>query len=243
MLTRRNFLKLGGIAAGALGAGYSTGKLVYPGLGSRFSVHGFIPADELYIKRLALLFRKKIRSSTPALVYGDSRIGSMLRGYDNSAIEPVYSRKGSVIYLLQRQDQSFSPDLVISDNKTPVYIPEDDFSYSFFQLRNDMKKLRASYIFTAEYKEESLFNSLFSPSKNIIIENEKGTAEVLKASAGFKDIAVDGAIGKTHITLSDGIVKVSQSCCRNKICEHTLLSGPQDFIACAPNKIIIRYGS
>jgi len=243
MITRRNFLKLTGISAAALGGGYSTGKLFTAGSGYRFSVHGFLPADEQYIKRLVTLFRKKIKSSTEADIYGDSRIKHSLMGFDNAVFSSSYSRKGSIVYRIQRLNESFQPDIIISDDENRVYIPEEDFSYSFLQLRNDMKKLKAFYLFTAEYKEGNLFESLFPKEKKIMIENENGIAEILKAGMSYTDIPVEGSIGKTHVSLSEGIARVTSSCCRNKICMHTILSDPQGMIACAPNKIIIRFES
>ncbi len=243
MITRRNFLKLSGISAAALGGGYSAGKLFTAGSGYRFSVHSFLPPDEKYIKRLVALFRKKVKSCTEADICGDSRIRHSIIGFDNEAVASYYSRKGSIVYRVQRLNHPFQSDLVISDDKNPVYIPEEDFSYSFLQLRNDMKNLKASYLFTAEYKEENLFDSLIHREKKIIIENEKGITGVLKAGKSYRDIPIDGAIGKTHVSYSEGIARVNSSCCRNKICEHTILSDQQGIIACAPNKIIIRFES
>ncbi len=243
MLTRRDFLKLGGLSAAALGAGYATGKLVTNHSSSRFAVHAFLPADDAYIKRLIVLFRKKIRSSSKAGIFAESRIKTLLQSYDNEAMNEGFSNQGVVVYRVRQLENNFVSDLVISDDKNPLYVPEDDFSYPFLQLRNDMKLRQAAYLFIAEYKEVSVWDDLFNTEKRIVITNEKGVTEVLKAGSSFKNITVDGAIGKTGIELSNGIVRVTRSCCRNRICEHTLLSSPQGMIACAPNKIIIRFES
>lgn len=243
MITRRNFFKLAGISAAALGAGYSTGKLVSAQPGWRFSVHGFLPNDEQLMKRLAALFRKKVKSSSQAMYYGSPRIKQLLQNSDKAGVTSGFGRKGTIIYHVQNVDHQLSSDLIISDDKNPLYSLEDDFSNSFLQLRNDIKKIPASYYFSAEYKEEGLLNNLLTPSANIIIENEKGTAEVLKAGSNYSDIVVEGAVGKTHVAMSGGIARVTRSCCKNRICEHTILSGPQQIIACAPNKIIIRHES
>ena len=241
MISRRNFLKLSGLSAAALGAGYSTGKLIGNNKTDYFSVHGFIPADEKIISSLIASFKRKVKSSTVPFIDADEKIKRIVHSADKSNGSNLFSNKGRIEYRIHKINENLDSDIIISDNKSSVYSPEDDFNVSFADIRNRMKNRKAEYLFTAEYKEENIFPALFADEKKIIVENERGVSEKISLTKDFKNIQVKGAIGETELSVKNGIIKVNSSCCRNKICTHTFISQPGQIIACAPNKILIHF--
>ena len=55
------------------------------------------------------------------------------------------------------------------------------------------------------------------------------------------ELAVKGPLGETHIHIHDGSVRVSDSPCEEKICMAAgAISSPGSFIACLPNRVLIR---
>lgn len=75
----------------------------------------------------------------------------------------------------------------------------------------------------------------------VVIESAKGREEVLVTPRGRREIVVEGPLGKTIIVLRDGKVFVATSPCPDKVC---IAMGkiPDDtsFIACIPNRVVIR---
>ena len=78
MISRRNFLKIAGLTSVALGAGFSTGKLVGNSKSVYYALHGFIPADEQVIGTLVTAFKNKVKSNSEAVVISDSKIGEII---------------------------------------------------------------------------------------------------------------------------------------------------------------------
>ena len=55
------------------------------------------------------------------------------------------------------------------------------------------------------------------------------------------EVEVPGPLGQTHVHIHDGIVYVSESPCRQKICIATgEISAAGSFIACLPNRVLVR---
>ena len=80
-----------------------------------------------------------------------------------------------------------------------------------------------------------------SNQKEILVENEYGTVDKIPLDSNYKSIIVDGPQGKTEIEINNGLVKVTKSTCRHKLCEKSqYASNVGDVIACAPNKVLIR---
>jgi hypothetical protein len=83
---------------------------------------------------------------------------------------------------------------------------------------------------------------LFSSNqKEIVIENKNGVFDKIPLNSIYKNIIVDGPQGETEIEINNGLVKVTKSTCKHKLCEKSqYAANVGDVIACAPNKVLIR---
>ena len=240
MISRRNFLKLAGLSTLALGSGYLTGKLTQTSKPVYYLIHGFIPEDEQLARKILAAFKNKVKSNSEALTLSDSKFGEVITRLDREFYNSNYNSKGKIIYSLSRLGKTIDADIIISDNNNTV-LSLDDFNSSLFNLRNELRGRKADYILTAEYREEDFLSSLFkSTEKEVVIENEKGTAEKISSTKNYKNILVSGTQGKTEIEINNGIVRVLSSACRHEICKQTIARKAGDFIACAPNKVLIK---
>ncbi len=82
MISRRNFLKIAGLSTVAVGAGFTTGKLIGNKKSVYYAVHGFIPADERIISNLVFAFKNKVKSNSHPVVVADSKISKVINGFD-----------------------------------------------------------------------------------------------------------------------------------------------------------------
>ena len=238
MISRRNFLKLAGLSTLAVGAGYTTGKLTGNSRSVYYSIHGFIPEDELVINNLVTAFRQKIKSNSKPIIIADSKFGEMITKTDLQLRNSNFQNNGTIIYRLKRLTKKVDADLIVSDANNPIY-SLDDFNFTILNLRNNLKGRSADYLFTAEYNEVDILSSIFgSNKKEVVIENEKGLVEKFSLDKNFENILVDGPQGKTGIKIKNGFVRVHSSTCRHKICKQTFAQEVGNIIACAPNKIL-----
>lgn len=240
MLSRRNFLKLAGLSSFAVAAGYTTGKLSNVKNTEYFVIHGFIPADENVMLNLVSSFRNKIKSNAEPIIISDNKIGEVInRSYLQSS-NGSHSNFGKVIYRIKRLNEKVDSDIIISDGANSVYAL-DDFNISLFELRRNIKEKKADLLFTAEFRNENLFSSLLNSNKKmIVIENEKGIVDRVPFDKNYKNILIDGAQGKTGLSIENGIAKVHSSSCKNGICKHSIATEVGNIIACAPNKVLIK---
>lgn len=240
MISRRNFFKIAGLSTVALGAGITSGKLNNNSKSIYYSVHGFIPADEQILSKIISSFRNKVKSNSDPVLMADSNLSPIINKIDLSSRKENFSNKGIVTYRIKRLQDEVDSDLIFSDSNNSVF-SIDDLNFALFNLRNEIKNRKAEYLFTAEYKESDFFSSLLnSGKKELLIENEKGLVDRISLAKNYKNISVDGLIAKTGLTLSDGIVRVHSSSCKNGICKHSVAAAEGDVIACAPNKLLVR---
>ncbi len=240
MISRRNFFKIAGLSTVALGAGITTGKLSNNSKINYYSIHGFIPADEQILSKIISSFRNKVKSNSDPVLIADSNFNAVINKLDLSSRKENFSNKGIVTYRIKKLKDEVDSDLIFSDSNNSVY-SIDELNFALFNLRNEIKNRKAEYLFTAEYKESDFFSTLLhSGKKELLIENEKGLVDKISLEKNFKNISVDGVIGKTGLTLHDGIVRVHSSSCKNGICKHSLAAAEGDVIACAPNKLLVR---
>ncbi len=240
MLSRRNFLKLAGLSSFAIAAGYTTGKLSNVKNTEYFVIHGFIPADENVIINLVSSFRNKIKSSAEPVIISDNKIGEIINHNYLQSHNNSYSNYGRVVYRIKRLNEKVDSDIIISDGANSVYAL-DDFNISLFELRRKIREKKADLLFTAEFRNENLISSLLnSNKKTIVIENEKGIVDRVPFDKNYKNILIDGAQGKTGLSIENGIAKVHSSSCKNGICKHSVATDVGNIIACAPNKVLIK---
>ncbi|MCS7054357.1 MAG: NusG domain II-containing protein [Ignavibacterium sp.] len=240
MLSRRNFLKLAGLGSIAITAGYTAGKIFNTKNSESFIVHGFIPADENVILNLVSSFRNKIKSNAEPIIFSDNKIGEVINRIHSQAQNSSYQKSGKIIYRIKRLNEKINSDIIVSDASNSVY-SLDDFNFSLFELRRNIKEIKADLLFTAEFRNDNLISSLLNSSKKEIqIENEKGIVDRISLDKNYKNIFIDGALGKTGLSIENGIAKVHSSSCRNGICKHSILTEVGNIIACAPNKVLIK---
>lgn len=240
MISRRNFLKVAGLSTIALGAGYTTEKLIGKSISVYYAVHGFIPADEQVINNLVTAFKNKVRSNTLPVVITDSKIGEVINKFDFKTRKDDFSNNGTITYRIKRLDNQVDSDIIVSDVNNSIY-SLDDFNTALDNIRNNIKNKKAEYFFTAEYNESDFLSSIFkSNKKEVVIENEKGLVDRILLDKDYKNIFIDGPQGKTGLKIENGIAQVHTSTCRHGICKHTIASGVGTIIACAPNKVLIK---
>jgi hypothetical protein len=237
MIARRSFLKLSGLAAAALSAGYGVGTLVNSGKEEFFTLYGFIPADDSIVKSLASSFQRKVNSGAPVILAEEK-----WRKIISQAL-PYASSSGSYTTIsMVKLTENVSSDILISDNTNIIFNPETDFNRMFTEIRSIIRNRKAEYIFTAEHREKDLFSRVFNAKeKVVVIENEKGIAKRINLNTSYKNIVVHGMQGKTGVAIENGLVHIHTASCKNQICRHFgFISEPGKLIACAPNKVLIR---
>ncbi|MBS4032914.1 MAG: NusG domain II-containing protein [Ignavibacterium sp.] len=240
MISRRNFLKIAGLSTVAVGAGFTTGKLIGANKSVYYAVHGFIPVDEQIISQLVAAFKNKVKSNSIPAVIADSKIGELINRFDMQSRKNSFSNNGNIIYRLKRLDKQVDSDIIISDDNNSVF-SLNDLNHSLTSLRSELKHRKAEFFFTAEYKESDLLSSLFnSNKKEIVIENEKGLVDRISLDKNYSNILIDGPQGKTGLKIENGIAQVHTSRCRHGICKHSIASASGNIIACAPNKVLIK---
>jgi hypothetical protein len=239
MLSRRNFLKLSGVAAAAIGSGYGIGRIISSGKKDEYlRVQAFLPDIES-IRELTWIMGRKLNNSGKLTVVSERNITDLIKNayyQDKNAI----SNDGKINIIINKLGNDFNSDILVSDNNINIYNPEHDFNGTLIHLRNRIRKAKSLYSFTAEYKNENILSSLFSAGeKNLVIENEDGIFDKIDLSAD-KDIFVKGPAGKTGIRIKNNSANIFSSCCRNGICKHSgAISEVSSIIACAPNKVLV----
>lgn len=74
----------------------------------------------------------------------------------------------------------------------------------------------------------------------VIIESEKGAEEILVTPEDEKELTIPGPLGKTVLAVKGGEVFVVTSPCPDKVCIKMGKIPHIDFIACVPNRVVIR---
>ncbi len=74
----------------------------------------------------------------------------------------------------------------------------------------------------------------------VVIESEKGTEEILVTPEDEKELTIPGPLGKTVLAVKGGEVFVVTSPCPDKVCIKMGKIPHIDFIACVPNRVVIR---
>lgn len=240
MISRRNFLKIAGLSTVAVGAGFTTGKLIDNKKSVHFAIHGFIPADERIVNNLVIAFKNKVKSNAEPVVISDSKIGEVINRFDLLTRKENFTNSGTITYRIKRLGNGIDSDVIVSDSNNSVY-SLNDFNSDFETIRAGLKNRKADFLFTADYNETDFLSSIFkSGSKEIVIENEKGLVDRIPLEMNYKNILIDGPQGKTGLKIENGIVRVHTSTCRHEICKHSLAGGVGSIIACAPNKVLIK---
>ena len=242
MMTRKKFIKLSGIAAIATGSGFTAGKLLGSTENMHFSVCGFLPSDEKLIKEVVRVFAATVKSNSTPIINANADYKLLLQKLVMKHKQTSFSNTGSVSYSVKPLNKHVNSDIIVSDNSKSIYSLKNDFTDELMTIRSLLYGREAKIFFTAVYKQSNILSSLFSSNqKEIVIENKEGTFDKIPLTSTYRNVKVEGPQGETKIEINNGLVKVTKSTCRHKLCEKSqYAANVGDVIACAPNKVLIR---
>ena len=242
MITRKKFIKLSSISALAIGSGFTTGKLLGEPENQHYSVSCFLPSDEKLITEVIKVFSATVKSNSTPIIIADADYKFMLKKLVMKHKQTTFSNSGSVSYSVKPLNKHVNSDIIVSDNSKSIYSIKNDFTDELMTIRSLLYGTDAKIFFAAVYKQTNILSSLFSSNqKEIVIENNNGVFDKIPLISTYKNVKVDGPQGKTEIEISNGLVKVTKSTCRHKLCEKSRYAANiGDVIACAPNKVLIR---
>ncbi len=245
IFSRRSFLKSMGVAAAALGTGVATGNYFTEKARKSFSVNGFLPGDEQILFESVTAFANKTGNIFKPLIIAENKIKEIIqKAYFSVDKENGFFDNGNITFRVVKINSNINSDILLSDNFNSIYDPLEDFSGGFILLRNKLQNRKAEYFFTATYEEKNFLNKIFDHEKFAVIENEKGLADKIELNKDYKSISVNGTQGKTILKVESGKVHVHSSACRHELCKLSGFASKRgDFIACAPNKVIIKIES
>ncbi|MDP2301990.1 MAG: NusG domain II-containing protein [Ignavibacteria bacterium] len=243
MISRRSFLKLSGLAAVSLGGGLTVGKFVSNNSTNKnLILCGFVPGDKESIITLLDSFIDSTLRNTPfeLSVKGDHYLASVIKSRILSNGNNIISGN-KVIVNISKLNSPLPADILLKESNSNIYSPESDFSQRFIDIRNSFSGQDGVYLLQAEIKENSLFDLFRSNNKVAVIENEKGIAEKISLDRKTVTYSVNGSLGKVVFNIGDGFAHVHSSSCKHQLCKQSGRAiSNRDFIACAPNKIILR---
>ncbi|MDX9822402.1 MAG: NusG domain II-containing protein [Syntrophales bacterium] len=244
MITRRDFFRMTGLAAAALGAGYTTGKWTAPAAGDHFSISGFLPADRETVADLATIFSRRAGVAGQPVVLAASPWKESILAGSRAAVADERSGKrfeGPVVFRMTSLPQGVPADILVADSRTGVYRPDSDFTVAMAEFRSRLQGKTATHFFSAEGRVRGPISIFAGTERFVVMESEKGIFDRIPLTASSHTIAVEGAHGKTGITIADGRVSVHSASCRNQLCRHLgPISREGQLIACAPNRVLIR---
>ena len=242
MITRKKFIKLSSISALAIGSGFTAGKLLGNPENHHYSVYCFLPSDEKLITEVVRVFAATVKSNSTPIINADDDYKFMLQKLVMKHKQTSFSNSGSVSYSVKPLNKHVNSDIIVSDTNKSIYSLKNDFTDELMTIRSILYGTEAKIFFTAVYRQSNILSSLFSSNqKQILVENENGTVDIIPINSSYKNITIDGPQGKTEIEINNGLVKVTKSTCRHKLCEKfQYASNVGDVIACAPNKVLIR---
>lgn len=254
MISRRSFIKLSGLAAVSLGSGLTVGKFISQSeksqkdaLGTKgLLLCGFLPDDkESVVKVLKTFIDSTVREEAFSIsINGANSYGSFLNDWikSDNGYNISSSANKQIAVRISKLNSSTPSDILVKESGAMIYSPETDFTQRFSNVRNYLLGKNGEYLFQAEVKESSFFDLLKSENEYIaVIENEKGIVDKISLNRKNTSITVDGVQGKTIFNIGDGTAQVHSSSCKHRLCLDTGIANRNgDFIACAPNKVILR---
>ena len=247
MITRREFLKLSGLAAAALGLGYGSGKITSaPRQNRTFSLYGFLPADPEMLQSVVAAFNPFVRRGTPARIAAEGQWAAAIADAFEPDLETAeFVSAANVNFRLEPLSNRVDSDLLISDSDHAVYDPALDFPAALSTLRSTLRGRKADFLFSAAYTPINRLSGRVKAEKLVaVIRNEAGVFDHIPLTRDFHSVEVPGVLGKSLLQFQDGMVRVQQAACRNHICERIgWVSVAGGVIACAPNHLLVEIES
>ncbi|HRI45807.1 MAG TPA: NusG domain II-containing protein [Ignavibacteriaceae bacterium] len=242
MLSRRSFLKLSGITAVSLGSGFGIGKIVSSQANKKSIILcGFLPNNQEQIVNTVKSFVDEFlyNETFSVTVRGEDNFSSILRNQLGNRINSTSNRHLNI--RLTKLTASLPSDILIKTDDAKIFSPDTDFSAYIQATRNSVLGKDAVYQLNVESTENSILDIFNSNNKVAVIENSKGIVEKIELNRKATSYKVSGNIGDVVFNIGNGNAHVHSSTCRHQLCKKgnsAFASG--DFIACAPNKVILR---
>jgi hypothetical protein len=243
-ISRRSFLKLTALAAVALGSGYAAGKVVPQAASASkeraLALHAFLPGDSSLVAEVVRVFTAKTGEAARLTVSADPQWTEVI---STSVSQPGSLLGGGLLaFRMVALKETLAADILLGDNQQAVYSPENDYDPALRSLQAQVRGRQAGYLFSAEYKDESLLAALFQPEDKVaVIRLGSSVVDRIPLDRTYREIVVDGPQGKTVLSVADGAVQVQSAACRNKLCMHS--GGAAHLgsvIACAPNHLVVQ---
>lgn len=242
MVSRRNFLKSVGVSAVALSTGLTTGKFIRDSNinHDKINMAAFLPSDTNIIIETINAFSKKIKNHSSLNINADNDLKNIIERTFNTK-NNLLSDCAININLIKYNGNNFC-DILLMDDENFIYNPDEDFNLVFNKLRNKIKNIKAEYYLLAEVNQSNIFSSIFKTNKKILtIENVQGIYDKISLNNSYKNIEINGSIGKTKLQIQNGSINIISSPCKHKICmDSGIISNTGELIACVPNKVILK---
>jgi hypothetical protein len=233
-LTRRDFFKFAGAAVTALGAGYVAGKLKATSYPTSLGLGAFLPEDEDLVVELVQHYLHLAGGVGILHIFADQRWTKTIRSVP---ISPGSMTAGFSTIRITQLRQTIPADLVLSDNRVSVYDPTSQFPPELTAIRQKIYGSAAKYSLSALSTNR---NRSASHQMAAVISDHSGLVDRLSLKSSYKDIHLDGILGKTHLRLEDGRLWVHRASCRHKLCQQVgQISFPGERITCAPNRLYV----
>ena len=204
MISRKKFIKISSLSAIALGTGYSLGKL-FPGEpAGRFAVYGFLPSSNKIFKNTIKSFIQMSYGEIIPMILADDYYKKLIMEHYRSQNNPLLFSNYSVTYKITQLQKTVDADIILSDNNKSVYSLHTDFNNDFLDLRTEIKNLKASVFFSAEFNKTNIHSSFINPKqRTVIIENENRTIEKIPLNSSYNDLIINGPAGRTIVEIKD----------------------------------------
>lgn len=241
MISRKKFIKISSLSALALGSGFSLGKLIPNSSASRFAVYGFLPSSDRIISRIVKAFQNKTKDYSTPTIIADEYYVKLIKSHYNSSLG-FFNLENATTYRISKIKHPINSDIILNDNRNSIHSLNNDFDREFSHIRSDINGANGTIFFSAEFNQKKIVSSLLNfNERNVVIENESGIVEKIPIGDTYKNISINGSVGRTSLELKNNSIRVVKPSCRHKLCERAgLASFPGDIIACAPNKLLIR---
>jgi hypothetical protein len=243
-LTRREFLQLAGWSAAGLGLGLGAGRLAgidWPKLAGRpdsLTLQAFLPDDPSLAGDLLAAFWALAGGPSRLMIDGGGDTESSL-GWSKMLQDARGGRvtaPGVTSLRLARLGQPAAADLLLGDSRTAVYDPETQLPIRLVALRRKMHGQAGVWSFSAAYRSTDSVGQKAVAN----ISGPGGLLEQVPLDRAYRDIAIDGPLGQTHLRLEDGQLWVASASCRHHLCQQAgPLSAPGQRAACAPNRLLV----
>jgi hypothetical protein len=235
-LTRREFLKLLGLGAAALGSGHVAGRLANRfdfAAASGLSLQAFLPADPALAEKVLAAFWGQTGLPERLSVSAEQDWSTYLEATANG--RAISGSQGQVRLTSLREP--VSADLLLFDQRSGILDPSLHLSGEILSWRMALQGMAAGYLLTAVWLSE--VPARRGP-RTALVHNHKGLVDRLPLGKDHASIPVNGPYGNTQLRIENGQIWVKESSCRHALCQRSgAISRTGERLACAPNRLLV----